>query len=83
VPLDDFNAAVWCPSSGAPQALIGFTLVEAKGTSWLATPGTSPEPGTTLYAFDAPGGPRVVVPQPALTHRLNPEEAAYPSHTRP
>jgi hypothetical protein len=65
VPFDDFHAAVWCPASSEPQVLSGFTLVEAKGNSWLAAPGFSPEPGTTLYAFDAPSGTRIVFPHPA------------------
>ena len=65
VPFDDFDAAAWCPSSGGPQVLTGFTLVEAKGVSWLASLGSSPEAGTTLYSFDAPAGTRVVLPHPA------------------
>lgn len=65
VPFDDVHATMWCPTSGEPQVLSGFTLVGAQGEAWLASPGLSPEAGTTLYAFDAPRGTRLVFPHPA------------------
>lgn len=67
VPFDDFDAYLFCPPADGPSVLQGFSLVEAKGLSWLAPPGISPEPGTTVYAFDATPG----------SVRLKPQRAGY------
>lgn len=65
VPFDDFDAVAWCPATGSPNVLEGFSLVEAKGTAWLAQPGISPEPGTTVYAYDVGAGSILQKPHPA------------------